>query len=116
MGKFSKEKSMSQTLYPPGIEIPDSIFAKPTPQEYEQNQEYWDGYQEGKSMKSTINSPKGFKDYSAYKTEMENMYYKQATVKNFPINKDVGWNQACNDIINYLWTNCPESPHNKVVS
>jgi hypothetical protein len=101
-------------LQPPGAIMPDEAFTEPTPEQYDMNQEYWLGYDDGKSMKTVINSPAGFPDYGAYKTAMEAGYYKPASEKGYPTNYNVGWNNCCNDIINWLWTNDPKSPHNVV--
>lgn len=103
--------AIPKELKPPGAIMPDEAFKQPTQTELEMNKEYWDGYDDGKDMRTKVNSPAGFPpEYGVYKTTMELKFYRKAADKGYPINENVGYNNCINDIINWLWNNDPTKP------
>lgn len=95
------------------VPVPDDAFTKPTSEEMSGNPEYWSGYRMGQTRKTIIPGPAGYDDYYAYKADWE-LYYKPATDMGYPIQYNVGFNNAICDAGNWLWINDPKSPHNVV--
>ena len=97
-----------------GFQIPLSAFAQPSADDIAQNTGYWQGYSQGETIAGAIlPSPASYSTYQAYKSAFQALYKPQASGF-FPINQNVGYDNALEDGANYLWVFLPTSCHNIV--
>lgn len=98
------------------LEIPLTIFPNPTPEDENQNPEYWDGFDTGKSMRAAVPGPEPKDTYDSYRQSKIYPLLKPALIHFAVQNEAVGFNEAIIIASNYRWVNEPDSPHNKVYS
>lgn len=97
-----------------GFQIPASAFATPSADDKAQNPGYWQGYLQGEGVAGAIlPDPSHFSTYQSYKAVFQSLYKPQAAGF-FPINQNVGYDNALEDGANYLWVFLPTSCHNVV--
>lgn len=93
---------------------PREVFFVPTPEMREGNFDFWSGNDQGilKAMLLTFwVGAKTFTDWWNYVHQFQKPIY----FFGFPNAFNVGYNDAFETAIIYLWDNDPNSPHNKVV-
>jgi hypothetical protein len=95
--------------------IPASAFASPSADDKAQNPSYWQGYAQGEGVAGAIlPSPTcATPSYQSYKAVFQALYKPQATGF-FPINQNVGYDNALEDGANWLWLNASGSPFRTV--
>lgn len=108
--------AQEQTHPPSPLPYDPTAFTHPDSYTYSMNQEYWNGYWLGQKVCTGIPGPAGaydpagISDYAYYQTWVYPCLLP-TTSYGYPIQLNVGFDNALIDWSNYLWTHDPQSPH-----
>jgi hypothetical protein len=92
------------------IRIEDGAFTQPSPEEFDRNPTYYQGYSVGQAASAALPSPAGSKTYENYREWCGPLLLPAASPEGFVNNTATGFNNAMIDGLNWLWRNDPMSP------